>query len=906
MSGLIVLALIVFFIPIGLAVLALARQGRLQSRLKTLEAKVAQIGLSGQDGIAQARAERPETPLKEDDSLPEIKAEDLDEQIEEPIDDKQPQPHEAEPVRAQPAQASASTTRQSVEQAIGAKWSVWVGGIALALGGIFLVRHSIEQGYLTPSVRMFLGALFASCLCGVGEYLRRKEVSLNITGFASAHIPGVLTAAGIMTGFATIYASYALYDFLNPLIAFILLAAVSVGALALAALHGPSLAALGLLGSFATPALVASDEPSAWTLFGYLLFVTAATYITARARGWLWLALGAGVGAVSWGFLWYVSAWTPTDTLPTALYIAGLLVLTVFVLKSDEPDIKELEAPFPPWLGADWPVCSLLAATSLLAVSLVRMDDYSTITLGFFTLIASSFLSLAWQRRTFKVMAPWAAIMFCFIYVTWHIPTFAQFYPPAGFDKPFDLISVTNPELIRFLIVGGVAAAGFAIVGYLGLLRHHGNLLWTATSAATPILIFTYAYLRATDFEHSMPFGLTGLAFAAAAIWACDKLNRTKQGYAWEINSGLYALAAICSLALSFTIFMGKGWLTIALALIVPGIAWVASQRKIRFLREAAGVLAGIVAIRLLIDPRIMGADLGTTPIFNWLLYGYGIPAAAFGLAARMFRKHSEDITTYVLEAASIFLTVVLVSLEIRHWLHDGDIYSGRLDLVEVSLNSLTWLGFSLGLQRLYSTRTSPIVGYATTALSVLALVTILIGHLLAFNPMITNENIGANLFFNDLLLAYALPALLCGLVFYSAKDVRHQVLVKTAGFTALILFLTYLSLEVRTLFHGSHLAYGVMLDVESYSYSAIWLLYGLALLGGGILFQTSALRYASIPIVVLTVLKVFLYDMANLTGIWQAGSFLGLGVVLIAIGLLYQRLIFPPDTPDNEAKNNE
>jgi uncharacterized membrane protein len=38
----------------------------------------------------------------------------------------------------------------------------------------------------------------------------------------------------------------------------------------------------------------------------------------------------------------------------------------------------------------------------------------------------------------------------------------------------------------------------------------------------------------------------------------------------------------------------------------------------------------------------------------------------------------------------------------------------------------------------------------------------------------------------------------------------------------------------------------------------------------------------------------VFLIDMSNLTGIWRALSFLGLGAVLIGIGWLYQRLLFP------------
>jgi uncharacterized membrane protein len=44
---------------------------------------------------------------------------------------------------------------------------------------------------------------------------------------------------------------------------------------------------------------------------------------------------------------------------------------------------------------------------------------------------------------------------------------------------------------------------------------------------------------------------------------------------------------------------------------------------------------------------------------------------------------------------------------------------------------------------------------------------------------------------------------------------------------------------------------------------------------------------------VLLAVLKVFLFDLGGLSGIWRALSFIGLGIVLIGIGLLYQKLVF-------------
>ncbi len=67
----------------------------------------------------------------------------------------------------------------------------------------------------------------------------------------------------------------------------------------------------------------------------------------------------------------------------------------------------------------------------------------------------------------------------------------------------------------------------------------------------------------------------------------------------------------------------------------------------------------------------------------------------------------------------------------------------------------------------------------------------------------------------------------------------------------------------------------------------------GLLLLLAGLLFDLKAARLASAAVILVAVLKVFLVDMSNLEGIWRALSFMGLGLVLIGIGLLYQRLLF-------------
>ncbi len=94
------------------------------------------------------------------------------------------------------AAVAARGTLETLEGKIGARWSVLVGGLALALGAIFLVRYSIEQGLIGPAMRIALGFLLAAALLAAGEVLRRRDRALNAPIFAKADVPAILTGAG--------------------------------------------------------------------------------------------------------------------------------------------------------------------------------------------------------------------------------------------------------------------------------------------------------------------------------------------------------------------------------------------------------------------------------------------------------------------------------------------------------------------------------------------------------------------------------------------------------------------------------------------------------------------------------------------------------------------------------------
>src|SRR5207244_173357 len=72
---------------------------------------------------------------------------------------------------------------------------------------------------------------------------------------------------------------------------------------------------------------------------------------------------------------------------------------------------------------------------------------------------------------------------------------------------------------------------------------------------------------------------------------------------------------------------------------------------------------------------------------------------------------------------------------------------------------------------------------------------------------------------------------------------------------------------------------------------SALWGLLGLALLYVGLRRDTRALRLGGFALFGISLGKIFLYDLPNLSAVTRALSFLAVGAVLLAGAFFYQRL---------------
>ena len=869
---------------------ALNQAAALRARLDALEA----------DGLQARPVPPPLTPLQE---LQQTLAEASPGVAAEP-----PPVADAEPVAEdQPAAAARGTTpvppplpqpEPGFEERIGTRWVVWVGGLTLALGGFFMVRYSIDAGLLGPGVRTTLGGLFALALLAAGEWTRRKEGVSAFEALPIANIPAILTAAGTAVAFATVYAAYALYGFLAPATAFIMLGAVALGTLAAALLHGPALAGLGIAAAFVTPVLVSSQEPDYWSLYVYLAIVTAAAFALARIRLWRWLA----VTTIAFALLWTLPCLScgPSMVAPHAFHVMSGFVLAALLV------VCGLMFGPPAEQGRIEPISSgSLAAYLLGATLIVLASSHADTAIIVFAVLVAGALVVAWRAPSATgAVAASAAFVFA-VFAEWAVRGNPDMLVLPGGPLPGIGPSATDASVTLHLVTAAIFAFGFGAAGFLAQGRSVSAIIpvvWSAAGLFTPLALLVALYARIAHLDRSIPFAILAVMLAAAWGAATEILTRRDVRPGLAISTALFATGTLAALALALTFALEKGWLTIALALMSMGTAWISMQRRIPFLRTLAAILAGIVVARAGYEPRIVGDAVGTTPIFNWLLWGYGIPALSFWSASIFLRRRGDDAPLRAVEAAAILFTVLLAFLEIRHAVNGGDVYRDTASLAETGLQVCLALAMAIGLERLRIRSQSVVHNVGAVVLTVFAGLATVFGLLLLDNPAIWPSRIeGA--FINPILLGYALPAVLALVLSYAAAGRRRAAYANTIAGGALVLALCYVTLEIRRLYHGPLLTAGATGGAEQYSYSIAWLVFGVALLGIGLVFHSQRARLASAVVIALTILKAFLIDMSTLSGVYRALSFMCLGLVLVAIGWLYQRILFrqqaaAPTTP--------
>jgi uncharacterized membrane protein len=395
------------------------------------------------------------------------------------------------------------------EDVFGRRLPIWAGGIALAVAGVFLVRFSIEAGLLTPQVRVALSFLFGLALLAGAEAACRFEDRVR-----DPRIRQALAGAGLATLYAAFYLAGTQYGLIGTGAAFLGLAVVTAAAIALSFRFGLPSAVLGLVGGFAAPALVASEEGNVPLLTLYLALITAGLAFTGARQGRPWL----GYAALGGGFLWGLAllASGPVET-------ADLLALGLFLAAMGAA------LPLLAGGGAAWHWARLGAAglASLQLAALIEFAGFDALTWGLYLLLAAALAALGWREPRLREASAFGAALGLWLLTLWDAPPANAFaLVGAGFAAVFVLAP------LAFLLLGrgrkldlrqlSLAAPALAAVTYgrFGAWDSAGPEPLLAAVTAALALPPAVAAWREWKLDHQAAPIVLPIASAAALVFA--------------------------------------------------------------------------------------------------------------------------------------------------------------------------------------------------------------------------------------------------------------------------------------------------------------------------------------------------------------------------------------------------
>jgi len=181
----------------------------------------------------------------------------------------------------------------------------------------------------------------------------------------------------------------------------------------------------------------------------------------------------------------------------------------------------------------------------------------------------------------------------------------------------------------------------------------------------------------------------------------------------------------------------------------------------------------------------------------------------------------------------------------------------------------------------------------------------------LAFNPAVLEyHQRSATPLFNWYLYTYGL-ATIC--LFAGAKLLappRNLILKSNAqavlASLGTVLAFLLLNIEIADWFSapGSTLTFQFSGNfARDMTYSIAWGLFALGLLVCGIFKRIAAARYAAMALLCVTLLKLFLHDLARLGPLYRIGAFIGVAVIAMLASFAYQKF-FSATARETEAKN--
>jgi uncharacterized membrane protein len=618
---------------------------------------------------------------------------------------------------------------------------------------------------------------------------------------------------------------------------------------------------------------VSTGESNILALLIYLSLISLASVFVANrvAKTWLWI--GSFVAHFIWGFGAVLLAdkqdqWVFLMFTIVSLYsYVGMAVLGLrlqYTMEQPLP-IKTLLMPRKEQLGAIFPL--LLISVFML---LSGFQWSHVVIVG----ILAVLLCTAAFRHSALDSWPYVALALAIV---------ALFEMPVS--ESFDDASALFSSMYLYVQIAVVAGLSFCLFmlfrfpqrfSYLLLLVLVPTSFYGISYVLTPQSISTFVYPYWT--LQLLVIAALGFYLATKATQAMHKLT--------------YVTLANSAITLCCTMLLSASTLTLALAAQITLMTILANKYQLSLPKWLFKIAVAAVLFRLTLAPWLPSYANETIFSIHFTLVLYPVVFALFYIA---WQQQKEHVIKQWLTGALLHLAALFVTTE-SSYLITGDFpFGSNMSFSALVILAMNWLVLAFVYAwRSQLANTSKKLYQLAACLLTLGAAWVHLQLVVFDNPWFYPVSVGEYPLINLLLPLYLVPALLI-LAAIKFNLLPKQIVKPVLVLAGLGLFL-FVNASIRHTFNGEFIqltrAFGdVMTQAELYTYSIVWLVIASSVIVLGKQRASNPFIQGGFIILAAVVLKVFLVDSAGLEGLYRALSYIILGLSLVAIGWLFQRL---------------
>ena len=190
-----------------------------------------------------------------------------------------------------------------------------MGLVAIAVGVALFLKAAIDNDWIGPGGQVALGLLLGTALIASTAWFLKQGYAFFADG---------ITGLGAAILYLSLWAAASYYHLIPPPAAFIAMALVTAGMIAIAlGRNSQRVAVLAMIGGFVSPALVSTGQDAQVALFTYLLLQNTALLVVVLKRDWRFIEIPAFLFTQLYFWIWYDDFYIDTALARTTIFAAA-------------------------------------------------------------------------------------------------------------------------------------------------------------------------------------------------------------------------------------------------------------------------------------------------------------------------------------------------------------------------------------------------------------------------------------------------------------------------------------------------------------------------------------------------------------------------------------------------------